>query len=46
VPKFPDPTFRPDGGSLLTIGRDLNPDSPQFKAAQKACDELLSGGPG
>jgi hypothetical protein len=46
VPKFPDPTFRPDGGSLLAIGKDLNPDSPQFKAAQKACEELLSDGPG
>lgn len=39
VPKFPDPTFRPDGGSLMTIGKDLNPDSPQFKAAEKACEE-------
>jgi hypothetical protein len=51
VPKFPDPKFTPGGGSLMSIGKDVNPDSPQFKAAQKACQKLvpnspLSAGPG
>jgi hypothetical protein len=45
VPKFPDPKFTPNGGSLLRIGKDVNPNSPQFKAAQKACSKLVPGGP-
>jgi hypothetical protein len=44
VPKFPDPTSQPNGGSLLTIDKDLNPDSPQFKEAEKACQTQLPGG--
>jgi hypothetical protein len=53
VPKFPDPKFSPNGGSQLTIGKNtgVDPSSPQFQAAQKACRKLvpgsaLSGGPG
>jgi hypothetical protein len=48
LPKFPDPKFNPDGSGGISIGRDsgINPDSPQFKAAQKACEELLPAGPG
>jgi hypothetical protein len=45
LPKFPDPTFNPDGSGGLKIGRDsgIEPNSPQFKAAQKACQDLLPG---
>ena len=51
VPKFPDPQFPAGGGSLMTIGKDVNPNSPQFKAAQQACQKLvpnspMSAGPG
>jgi hypothetical protein len=45
VPKFPDPKFDPNGGSLLKIGKDVNPNSPQFQAAQKACSKLVPGSP-
>jgi hypothetical protein len=45
VPKFPDPNFSANGGTLLKIGKDVNPDSPQFQAAQKACRKLVPGGP-
>jgi hypothetical protein len=45
VPKFPDPQFSPNGGTLMRIGQDVNPNSPQFKAAQKACQKLVPGGP-
>jgi hypothetical protein len=45
VPKFPDPKFQADGGTLMRIGKDVNPNSPQFKAAQKACQKLVPGGP-
>jgi hypothetical protein len=42
VPKFPDP----DAQGRLSIfgGPGLNPNSPQFKAAEKACENLLPGG--
>ena len=51
VPKYPDPQFPAGGGSLMTIGKDVNPNSPQFAAAQRACQKLvpnspLSAGPG
>lgn len=45
VPQFPDP--KPVSGGLgLTIGpgQGINPNSPQFKAAQKICEKLLPGG--
>ena len=45
VPKFPDPSFAANGGTMLRIGKDVNPNSPQFKAAQKACQKLVPGGP-
>ena len=43
VPKFPDPKFKPDGDSLMMIPEDANPNSPQFKAATKACQKLVPG---
>jgi hypothetical protein len=45
VPKFPDP--KPGSGGLsLTIGpgTGLDPQSSQFKAADKACRKLMPGG--
>jgi hypothetical protein len=45
VPKFPDPQ-RSDGGMSLTIGpgTGIDPKSPQFQAAEKACRKLLPDG--
>jgi hypothetical protein len=44
VPKFPDPKAGPGGGiELPRIG--VNPKSPQFKAAQKACRKVVPGLP-
>jgi hypothetical protein len=45
VPKFPDP--KPSsGGMQLTIGPGvgIDPESPQFQAADKACKKLMPGG--
>jgi hypothetical protein len=46
VPKFPDPKAS-GGGILMTIGKNagVDPNSPQFKAAQKVCGKLFGGGP-
>lgn len=45
LPKFPDPDSH--GGISLTPGSGLNPQSPAFQAAQKACrPKLPGGGPG
>jgi hypothetical protein len=48
VPNFPDPEFRHSGGGGLGIriggkGSGIEPNSPQFKAAQKACQSLMPG---
>lgn len=39
VPNFPDPIFHSGGGGVTVTsgGRGLNPRSPAFQAAQKAC---------
>jgi hypothetical protein len=44
VPKFPDPQFS-NGRASLRIGRDIgiDPSSPTFQAAQKACQKDLPG---
>jgi hypothetical protein len=42
VPQFPDPD--PQGRLVIPGGRDLDPNSPRFKAAEKACGELLPRG--
>jgi hypothetical protein len=39
VPKFPDPQ---NGG--LTMGGEIDPNSPQFKSAMQKCRKLLPGG--
>lgn len=51
LPDFPDPTFTGGGASLrLRAGGDLDPRSPLFQNAQKACQGDLPGkfgqGPG
>ena len=43
---FPDPTFGANGEAQIRIGpgngrSDLNPDSPKFQEAQKACESKL-----
>lgn len=45
VPNFPDPKFNPDGSGGITLDRGLD-QTPQYKAAEKACKQLLSGGGG
>jgi hypothetical protein len=47
VPKFPDPDPE-TGGIMMRAGPDsgLNPNSPEFQAAQKACEKLRPVPPG
>jgi hypothetical protein len=48
VPRFPDPKTGPDGGpDFGPIGPStgVNLNSPQVKAAQRACHKLLPGSP-
>ncbi len=42
VPNFPDPGS--GGGIDIAPGSGLDPQSPAFQAAQKACGKLLPGG--
>jgi hypothetical protein len=45
VPKFPDPKPVSGGGMSLSLGPGIgDPESPRFKAAEKACEKLLPGG--
>ncbi len=37
VPNFADPTFPAHGGAFLHLGPGVNPQSPAFQAAAKAC---------
>jgi hypothetical protein len=52
VPNFPDPEFHSGGGVGIRIGgkkggpSGINPSSPQFQAAQKACQSDLPRPPG
>ena len=43
VPDFPDPQFS-GGGVRMRLPRGVDEDSPQFQAAQQACQSLLAGG--
>jgi hypothetical protein len=49
VPNFPDPEFHSGGGNSIRIGGKkggpggINPNSPQFQGAQKACQSILGG---
>jgi hypothetical protein len=42
IENFPDPTFN-DRGAMLRIGKDsgIDPNDPDFKAAQEACKDTL-----
>jgi hypothetical protein len=44
---FPDPQSGPGGGIAIRIragqGSDLNPQNPQFQAAQSACQNIMGG---
>jgi hypothetical protein len=42
VPKFPDPS--PDGGITFNSSTGLDPNSSQFRAAQRACQKLMPKG--
>jgi hypothetical protein len=46
---FPDPTFDAEGGAEVRIRAgskgELNPEDPEFKAAEEACSDLLPKGP-
>jgi hypothetical protein len=42
---FPDPTFDPNGGARIKLGKGLNPESAKFQAAQKACEKTMPNGP-
>jgi hypothetical protein len=44
VPNLPDPSA--GGGGVQLGGSGINPASPDFEAAQKACHDLLPGGGG
>ena len=46
LPDFPDPTFSSGGGGIgirahMSAGSDLNPQSPTFQSAQRACQGHL-----
>jgi hypothetical protein len=46
VPNFPDPQFRTGSGGGLAVritGAGMNPNSPAFQAAQKACGSIFGG---
>jgi hypothetical protein len=45
VPSFPDPKFGSGGRVSLRIGGpgQVDPSSPQFQAAQKACQSIMGG---
>jgi hypothetical protein len=48
VPNFPDPQFQsgPGGGFGIRLGgAGVNPNSPAFQAAQKACGSIFGGAP-
>ena len=43
VPKFPDP--KPGGALSLGSKAGVDPNTPQFKAAQQTCQKLVPGSP-
>jgi hypothetical protein len=44
VPNFPDPTPQGNGGFSISIPQGVDPRSPQFQAADKACKSQMPGG--
>jgi hypothetical protein len=46
VPNFPDPQFGRGGDVGIQLnGNGINPNSPAFQAAQKACGSIFGGAP-
>jgi hypothetical protein len=43
VSKFPDP--KPGGALVIGSKVGVDPNTPQFKAAQQACQKLVPGSP-
>ena len=41
VPDFPDPIFDSSGGAQIRITKELNPESPAFQKAIKACEKTM-----
>jgi hypothetical protein len=43
ISNFPDPTFDENGGAQIRIDRKqgIDPESPKFQAAQKACEKTM-----
>jgi hypothetical protein len=46
VPNFADPTFPAHGGVELHLGSGVDPRSPAFQAAAKACGSAIGRFPG
>lgn len=45
VPSFPDPSTGPEGAGVINLAHEhIDPSSPRFQAAQRACERLLPGG--
>jgi hypothetical protein len=46
IPEFPDPTFDENGGAQIQMRRGgaVDPESPKFKTAEKACRSTLPFG--
>jgi len=47
IEDFPDPTFDENGGAQIRIDKrsGVNPESPKFQEAQKACESTMPDGP-
>lgn len=45
VPNFPDPTSSANGIGIRINGNSLDPRSPAFQAAQRACQRYVGGAP-
>ena len=43
---FPDPTFSAEGGAQIRLGKGrVDPEDPDFQAAEKECGDLMAKGP-
>ena len=38
---FPDPEFSAEGGARIKLGRNLDPEDADFKAAEEACEKYM-----
>jgi hypothetical protein len=46
IPDFRDPEPGSDGGMVIHLGSNVNPNSPQFQKAQQTCQNKTHGGKG